>query len=151
MENKEKTSEQKTTEKLRKAQAMSDAISHFNMKLGFVPNDMLIEEQIKYLSKYHDVPSVEEIKANENKMDSYRQEFMNTLYDNYFKDYPEMLEHLGDKKTDNNMANFYGLRFMAFLYSSDDVDEAKRKENIGAYFHLLPQYEEFLINYIVNN
>jgi hypothetical protein len=151
MENKEKTPEQKAAEKLRKAQAMGDAISHLNMKLGVVPNDMLIEEQIKYLSKYHDVPSVEEMKANENKMDSYRQEFMNKLYDNYFKDYPEMLEHLGDKKTDNNMANFYGLRLMAFLYSSGDVDEAKRKENIEAYFHLLPQYQEFLIDYIVNN
>ena len=82
MENKEKTPEQKAAEKLRKAQAMGDAISHLNMKLGVVPNDMLIEEQIKYLSKYHDVPSVEEMKANENKMDSYRQEFMNKLYDN---------------------------------------------------------------------
>lgn len=151
MENKEKTPEQKAAEKLRKAQAMGDAISHFNMKLGVVPNDMLIEEQIKYLSKYHDVPSVEEMKANENKMDSYRQEFMNTLYDNYFKDYPDMLERLGDKKTDNNMANFYGLRLMAFLFNSGEEDESKRKENIEAYYKILPQYQDYLMDYIVNN
>ena len=112
---------------------------------------MLIEEQIKYLSKYHDVPSVEEMKANENKMDSYRQEFMNTLYDNYFKDYPDMLERLGDKKTDNNMANFYGLRLMAFLFNSGEEDESKRKENIEAYYKILPQYQDYLMDYIVNN
>jgi hypothetical protein len=151
MENKEKTPEQKAAEKLRKAQSMGDAISHFSMKLGVVSNETPIEEQIKYLSNYNDVPSVEEIKSNEKKMDSYRQEFMNTLYDNYFKDFPEMLERLGDKKTDNNMANFYALRLMAFLFSSGEEDGAKRKENIEAYYRILPQYQSFFINYIVNN
>ena len=41
------------------------------------------------------------------------------------------------------MANFYGLRFMAFLYSSDDVDEAKRKENIEPIFMYFPNMKNF--------
>jgi hypothetical protein len=151
MENREKTPEQKAAEKLIRAQVMGNAIGHFSMKLGVIKNDTPIEEQLKQLSDYHNVPSIEEIKGEENKMDSYRQEFMEHLYDKYFSDFPEMLERLGEKKTDNNMANFYALRVMAFLYSSSEEDSEKRKDCIEAYYKLLPQYQDFLTKYIVDN
>ena len=151
MDNKEKTPEQKAAEKLMRAQAIGNAISHFSMKLGVIKNETPIEEQLKLLSDYHNAPSIEEIKGEGNKIDSYRQEFMEQLYEKYFVDYPEMLERLGEKKTDNNMANFYALRVMAFLYSSSEEDSQKRKDNIEAYYKLLPQYQNYLTKYIVDN
>jgi len=152
MGKKEISPEQEKQERLRKAKSTADAISHFNIKLGAVKNESPIEEQIKYLLKYNDIPSVEEVKANKNKLDSYRLDFMKTLYDKYFTDYPEILEKLGDKKTDNNMANFAMLDVMHFLFQPTETKETDRKENIKPYFtDILPKYQEFLINYIVNN
>ena len=147
----EKTPEQNTAEKIRKARAMSDAISHFSMKLRCIQNTTPIEEQVKYLSNYHDIPSEEELIGNKNEIDSYREEFLNAQYDDFFAEYPEMLERLGDKRTENNMANFLGLRLMSYLFSSNEVGEAERKENIEAYFRILPKYQDFLIDYIVSN
>ena len=67
MDNKEKTPEQKAAEKLMRAQAIGNAISHFSMKLGVIKNETPIEEQLKLLSDYHNAPSIEEIKGASSK------------------------------------------------------------------------------------
>lgn len=92
----EKTEEQKQQEKLRNAIAERDGINHFQMKLGQIPNDLQIESQLESLSNYNDIPSKEEI--TKGKIDSYRQDFMNSLFEQYFKDFPETREKLGEKK-----------------------------------------------------
>jgi len=151
MDNKEKTPEQIRAEKLERALVMSDAISYFNLKLTAINNDTPIEKQIKYLSDYHDILSIEEIKSKEYKIDSYRKEFMDCLYKKYFEDFPEMLEKLHDKKTDNDMANFYGLRLLSYLFKASETDKSERKKQIEAYYDILPKYHDFLNDYIVNN
>ena len=151
MSNKDKTPEQLLAEKLHEAEVMGEAISHFNIKLGDIKNERPLEEQIKQLSNYHDVPSVEDIKGGKNNVDSYRKVFMDSLYNQYFKDFPEMLERLGDKKSDDNMVNFLALRVQAFLFSSSEEDDSKRKEIITKYYNILPKYIDFLIKFIVDN
>ena len=49
------------------------------------------------------------------------------------------------------MANFYGLRVMAFLFNSGEEDESQKKEIIEAYYKILPQYQDYLMAYDVNN
>lgn len=150
MGNEKLSTEQKKQDRLHYAMTLADAISHFNLKLGTVNNGTPIEEQRKILQKYNDVPSVEEISANSNTLDSYRLDFMNALYDKYFSDYPEILEKLGDNKTDNNMANFALLGVRRFLFQSTEAKD-DTKEIIKLYYtEILPKYQDFLINYIVN-
>ena len=150
-EKKEKTPEQVAAEKRQKALARVDAIGHLGLKLGMINNDMPIEEQMKSLSKYNEIPTAEEIKGDSNKLESYRLDFMNRLYDQFFADNPEMLDRLGDKKTDNNQANFALLQILDFLLKSSDEDGSKHKANVLAYYTLLSDYERFLIDYIANN
>ena len=150
-EKQEKTPEQIAAEKRQEAQTMGEAISHFDLKMGMINNEMPIEEQIKTLANYHDIPSIEDIKEGATQHDSYRLDFMNSLYNQYFIDYPEMLERLGEKKTDNNLLNFHLLRFMDFLYKSKEYDKEKSAAAIKAYYDILPKYKNFLINYIINN
>lgn len=152
-EKQEKNPEQEALEKLQKAQAVGNAISHLGLKLGMIRNEMTIEEQMKSLAKYNDIPSINEIKGESNNLDSYRFDFLNDLYNQYFIDYPEMLERLGEKKTDNSRINFQVLMVMEYLYKSPDAekDKDKQKANVSEYYTLLSKYQEFLINYIVDN
>ena len=147
----EKTPEQLAAEKRRKAQARGDAISHLAMKMGMITSDMPIEQQMKSLSNYHEVPSVEEIKGNAGNLDSYRLDFMNNLYNQFFADFPETLERLGDKKSDNNQANFHALQVLEFIYKPKEEDKEKRQAKIVAYYNILTDYQSFLIKYILDN
>lgn len=134
--------------RLRDATAMRDAILLFQTKLAQIKNDMPIELQIEYLSNYDDLPSKEDIAKDT--VDSYRMDFNNSLFEKYFKDYPETREKLGDKKTDNNQADFTQLCLLDFLLSSDD-EKGMDKYRIIAYNKILSNYQEFLIDYIIKN
>lgn len=151
MGNNEKTPEQLLADKLYESEVMLEAISHFSIKLGAIKNDMPIEEQIILLSKYYDVPSAEDIKGGRNNVDLYRKVFMDNLYNQYFRDFPEMLEYLGDKKSADNSVNFRALRVRAFVLGSPEEDESKRKERINKYYDILPKYIDYLIKFIVDN
>lgn len=152
-EKQEKTPEQLAAEKRQKALVKSDAISHLGLKMDLISNDMPIEEQMKSLSNYNEVPSIEEIKKGANSLDSYRLDFMNTLYDQYFIDFPETLERLKDKKSESNQENFLALHVLDYLYTSKDKEEDKetRRAKISAYYNILSDYQTFLINYIIRN
>ena len=149
-----KTPEELAAEKRQEAKAIHSAISHFSMKLRFIENEMTIEEQIDSLSHYNDTPTKEEIATSTKVLDSYRKEFLMEQYTKYFVDFPEMLELLGDKKTDNNEANFMGLGILSFLFNSNDEEDFKQRHKASVekyYNYVLPKYQDFLINYIIDN
>lgn len=154
MEENKKTPEELAAERLCKANALRNAIGQLQMKLRFIDNSTTIEDQIKSLCKYNDIPSKDELVNSDKKLDSYREDFLNSQYDSFFLKYPEMLEKLGDKKTDNNVLNFHALGLLSFLFSSYDEETLKKnhKDSVNEYFtYLLPEYQNFLIKYIVDN
>ena len=135
-------------ERLRDATAMRDAILLFQLKLGQIKNDMPIESQIEYLSNYNDLPKKEE--ASNDTVDSYRLDFQNSLFNQYFKKYPETRELLGEKKTDNDQADFTQLCLMDFLLSGTDEKEMDIS-HVKAYNKITLDYRDFLVNYIISN
>ena len=150
----EKTPEEIAAERFQTARALREAISHFQVKLRFVDNETTIENQLKVLVNYNDFPSVDEISTSTKNLDSYRQEFMLSLYDMFFTEYPEMLEKLGDKKSTNNMENFLALSLLSHLIISNNEEVLKKehKDNVTQYYQkVLPMYQEFLMRYIVDN
>lgn len=150
----EKTPEEIAAERYQTARALREAISHFQVKLRFVDNETTIENQLKVLVNYNDFPSVDEISTSTKNLDSYRQEFMLSLYDMFFTEYPEMLEKLGDKKSTNNMENFLALSLLSHLIISNNEEVLKKehKDNVTQYYQkVLPMYQEFLMRYIVDN
>lgn len=154
MAEKTKTPEEIAAEKRQKAKSLCSAIGHFQLKLRFIDNITPIEDQINSLAKYNDIPTKEEIATSSKVLDSYREEFINQIIDKFFLDYPEMLELLGDKKTDSNALNFAGLGVMSYLFSSNDEETLKRnhKDSVNEYYNtVLPQYLTYLINFIVDN
>lgn len=149
-----KAPEDLAREKRQKANSLHSAISHFSMKLRFVENETAIEDQIAMLAKYNDMPTKEEIAISPKILDSYRKEFLIQQYEKYFEEYPEMLDLLRDKKTDSAELNFHGLGVLSILFRSNDEESIKQrhKESVEAYYQIvLPQYLNYLINYIVDN
>lgn len=147
-----KSPEELAAEQRQKARALRSAINVFEMKLRFIDNCTAFEEQIDSLSKYNDLPTKEEITTSDKVLDDYRKAFVEQMYDQFFVDYPEMLDFLGDKKSDNNSLNFATLGLMSYLLSSNDEDTIKKehKESFRAYFNdVLPKYHDYLMNYIV--
>lgn len=136
-------------EMLRDATAMRDAILLFQLKLGQIKNDMPIESQIEYLSNYNDLPQKEEGISNDT-IDSYRLDFQNSLFNQYFKEYPETREKLGEKKTGNDQVDFTQICLMDFLLSGTHEKEMD-KYHVMAYNKITLDYRDFLVNYIINN
>lgn len=150
METQQKTAEQQEAEKRKKAQDVGSAIGTFDMKLDVIASDVTIEEQLSLLSKYNDNPTIEQVKNGNNNNIPYRMAFMESLYKKYFEDYPMMLDMLGDKKTDDNLTNFYTLRLLNELYSSN-FDDDSNKQVVKEYYNILSKYETYLVQYIVEN
>lgn len=135
MVEKTKTHEELAAEKRQKANALRNAIEHFTLKLRTVDVATTIEEQIKILVKYNDYPSKDEILSGKKDFESYQKIFLEKQYEQYFAKFPEMLDTLGNKRGDNNTANFFALCLTAFLFKSNNEEFMKKQheENVEAY------------------
>ena len=69
MEENKKTPEELAAERLCKANALRNAIGQLQMKLRFIDNSTTIEDQIKSLCKYNDIPSKDELVNSDKKLD----------------------------------------------------------------------------------
>lgn len=121
-------------------EAHRDALGHFQLKLGMLNPDMPIEEQLRSLSKYHDIPDIESIKNGETQLkDGYINDFFLSQVKDFFNRYPKAYDMLG-QQSDNILADYAALGIKYHLLSSGEKDKSFREKSIRAYYEYLPKY-----------
>lgn len=150
MEQEEKNNQEEARKIALKTEAYCDGLSHLQLKLGMIDQNMPIEEQLKELSNYHKIPDVEAVKRGETRLSKgYINDFFEEQVFKYFQEFPHAYEVLGER-SENPIENYAALGIKYYLLRGENKDDDLHRQSIQAYYDYLVRYEEWLLKHIHN-